>query len=184
MSCLYLSGCLRTSLSRPVLEPKIFELAALNKRPLYLQVLPYPGERSLGHQYFLLAFPFGRVVSDSVGEIVQKAAYSKLSVAGYTPVVDHQTDGTWAPGTPALEIEILSAQASAYDLLVTRHVSCSAELRAKLVAGDREREIHGNADADRYESFAFEKELSLCFSQAVERALDTVLDDLRIYPRP
>lgn len=168
-------GCLSSELSNPPLPPKIFELAAANRRPLHVRVkLAEPGH-SLGHQYLLIAIPFGRVRSDNVELIVERALYRSLSLRGYTPLLDQEPSAA-----PVLSVQLVEPQASAFDLLLTRHLSCSLELKGQFLSEDKQRDGTGRGGYEQFAAFAFEREMSLCFTQALDIAIDRLLNDLRI----
>lgn len=180
LAALCCAGCMRTTLRAPAPKPQVFELAALNRNPIHLVIAPADKQNSLGHQFLLLGIPFGAVDSSNLDLLIQRAAYEKLTLRGYTPIVGPISAGSTTSAAPALYIRAQNAQASAYDLLVTRHLSCSLDLQASLDRSDAPRRAIGSGSFEHFGAFAFQRELSLCFSEALNQALDTLLLDLRI----
>ena len=175
-----LSGCMKTNLLSTALPPKIFTLAATNRNPIHIQVVLLDPQPTIGNQYLLLGIPFGSIESDNVTVLVQRALYTKLAVKGYTPLVDQSSGSVFGADAPVLAVRIQNPQASAFDLLVTRHLSCSLDLKAELSKPGGIRLGKGEGTFEHFGAFAFQKEMSLCFTRALDLALDRLLNDLRI----
>ncbi|MBN8548170.1 MAG: hypothetical protein J0M12_02520 [Deltaproteobacteria bacterium] len=175
-----LSGCLRTSLTSTAVAPKVFNLAAANRNPLHLEVSLAEPTSSLGNQYVLIAIPFGRIDSDNVIVLVQRALYTKLALRGYTPLVSQPESNAFGANAQRLSVTIKDPQASAFDLLVTRHLSCSLDLKAQFSKQGSYRLGNGEGSFEHFGAFAFQKEMSLCFTRALDIALDQLLNDLRM----
>ena len=177
---LALSACLRTELSPKPVPSSVYSLAAANQNPLILKISSSELDESLGHQYLLVGLPYGQVQSKDLESLVQKALYPKLALRGFTPVVDPPEQNAFSKNAPVLEVDIKNAQASAFDLLVTRRLSCSLELQAELNRSSIPRQAQAQGDFEHFGAFGFEQELSLCFSRAMESALDNMLGELRL----
>lgn len=177
---LLISGCVSTQITSPPLDPKVFQLAALNQNPIHLDVSAAAPDRKLGHQFVFIGIPFGEVESKNLNAIVQRTLYQKLALRGFTPIVGRPLSTDFSATAPSLDVLIDSAQASAFDMLVTRHLSCSLDISAQLSKSDMRREARGTGTFEHFGAFAFERELSLCLSEALDRATDQLLNDLRI----
>ena len=184
--CLSLAGCVSTRLGSQPIQPKIFELAALNKNPIELEV-ESAVDSSLGHQFVLVALPFGQVEARDLAVMTQRAAYHKLALAGFTPVIGKRPpieaaamlSPQWI-NPPELAIKVQDASASAFDFIVTRRMSCSVDLAAEFTRDGALQQAQGLGDFQHFGAFAFEQELSLCLAQALDSALNKVFHDLRI----
>lgn len=175
-----LTACLKTDLSSPPLDARVFRLAAASARPIHIEVTSESPEANLGHQYLLFAIPFGRITSDNVSMVVQRALYSKLALRGYTPLVNQSARSGFGAAAATLKLQIHDPQASAFDLFFVRHLSCSLNLKAQFSKQDSERRADASGTFDDFRAFAFEKEMSLCFTQALDIALDRLLNELRM----
>ncbi len=185
---LSLAGCMSTKIGSQPIKPKVFELAALNRNPIKL-VVSAPADASLGHQYLLIALPFGQVEASDLALMAQRAAYQKLALQGFTPVVGDERrppigsamlSPQWIAAPPALNISVEQASASALDFLVTRRLSCSLELKTELSRSGIAQTVASSGSFIHFGAFAFEQELSLCLARALDGALDNAFRDLRI----
>lgn len=120
----------------------------------------------------LVFIPLGRVAAGEVERMAEQKIFSRLILCGYKPLmVPAGTKG-------ALSIELGSARASAYDLLVTRKLSCSVELQAH--TQHQVEPISSHKEASFYRSKGFSPELSKCMDEALDLSVVDLLSKLGV----
>jgi len=179
-----LPACSQTSIGLGISTPALFRLASQGTKPVYLEVTgadSIPAKNLVaGHQYLLVFVPFGRIVVPAPLEDLYVMALSKLSERGYRT---HRLPASAGPEMqPRLRLELLELDASGYDILFARRVSCALSLRASFLrkADASTLTITGEGHFSQFRRFAFKPELEHACNTALEIALQKVLDYLRL----
>jgi hypothetical protein len=107
--------------------PEAVRLATLARRTV-LTSFRCDHERYLGHQYLLMAIPFGRISLESPADTIWSHLYTEAALLGVNLI---QTQN---PTSAELEITCSELSLTAYDLLFTRllHGSIVLEVQYKL----------------------------------------------------
>lgn len=171
---LILSGCLRTDLPTQPTPIKVFELAAVNPRPLRLEVTPFPDD-SLGHQFLLLMVPFGSIYIPDTAGTVERNLYTNLALQGYKPIINKGTE-------LGLKVTVENIQVTAYDLLVIRRIVSRVKLRGEILnhQGQILRSSTINEEFIYFKTFAFGTQLEHAYSKALDAASKALIKDLRL----
>jgi len=170
---LLLSACTTTPLTSPPLETTLFKLAALAPRPVHLVAEAAEGSLRVGHQYLLLAIPFGSIELTDPVRSLERAAFTELALAGVRPVI-----GPTGDGLPRFVVRVKDIGVSAYDLIVTRRVTATVTLEASLPSkgGSAPTLIETTSTHGSYERFGFAPQLSAALDEALHGAVrDAVL---------
>jgi hypothetical protein len=175
---LCLAGCLSTELKSAGPPSNVYRLAAINTRPLILKVESVLESEIGGHQYVLIFIPFGRIRVPAPQEYVYDSAYTALSLRGYHPL----PPAGYAANAPKLNIVLNELKTSAYDFLLFRRVSCRIALTARLISPDGRTLGYWEAvgESASLRRFGFAPQLEKALHEAVELAVDDVLQNLRI----
>lgn len=168
------AGCLRTPLASTPLSEPTFRLAALGQRPVRVTVIGPAAPRSVGHQFLMVAIPFGRIELSDPVKAVERAAFAELAVAGIRPVI-----GPAGAGLPTVELRLKDASVSAFDFIVTRRVAAAVTVEAALHRAGSPTErivVERSGDSSSLERFGFTPQLSAAFDDALHSAVrDAVL---------
>ena len=149
-------------------------------RPLVLNTNNRLKAAVTGHQYLLIAFPFGSVEVKNPQAIVHAAAATKLSLRGYRLLEAGSTPPEDSP--PTLNIDLTYMQTSAYDFIFFRKIVCMVEMTAVVTApgGGPLRQWRGSGRSSAFKGVAFAPQLEWMLNRAVDSAMDDVIHNLRL----
>ncbi len=157
-----MSSCAHTRLSARIIPPEAERLAAVNNKALRYHV-DCAVDEIVGHQYLLVAFPFGRVSLEDPKKHLIQAIFKELAIAGYKP---RESDALRAD----LVVNCTDLSLSAYDFLFFRRISANVELQ---VTDNRSgmivpRAVRGSSGA--FKAFGFYQQLEHVWSEALNDA--------------
>jgi hypothetical protein len=132
-----------------------------------VQVVGSPTPVPAGFQYAFVALPLGRVIlPDSVNDFALRLR-ERAAARGVRAI----TTTELAPAQTILD----SIQLNAFDLLVTRRISC--ELRGRYAVEGSARFTFSGSRAEWY-SYGFEPQLTVVYRQCLAAGADAILDQL------
>jgi hypothetical protein len=172
-----LCGCVKTSLDRSPLPQTSFELAALNSRPLVVEVYDLRSNSGLGHQYALFVVPAGSVEAKNLASFVERSLYERLVLAGYKPV---SPQSPLAISAPKLRAEITMAQASAFDFFFMRKVKAMIRIAVRLERPNATPQAYAlSGEFSEFKRYGFKAQLEHALSKALAQALDQLFQVLK-----
>ena len=167
------TGCVTSRLVQDPLPMEAYRLAAVNERMLGLHVTAPRGPIGAGRQFILLVIPFGRVMLQAPEQQLTAAAFVELAKRGYRPLLG-------AAGGKSIDVQLTDVSAHAFDFLATRRIVCRVELHGEL--RDRDNRLLRQWDAEgrstAWKQFAFAPQMNYVFNQAMQSAIEQLLQNL------
>lgn len=177
-----LSSCSKTVLSDLILidsklESDINQLSSVNRRQIRVLVESNKDLITLGHQYLLLIFPFGRIVLPANSQLPRSSTKKVLALKGYRVIHCHDQSQN-----PDLIIRVKRLTLTAYDLLFFRRLVARVALEAKRrkIDGTYTSLIETTQSKSDFAKFGFSQQLTPLFRQTFEDTLNKLLPALNL----
>ena len=171
-------GCLRTTISYQEPDRTVLELADQNPAAIFLSSSGGSQNLSLGHQYLFLIIPFGHVVLADSQQKLFNAAYEKLSLMGYKPLVPPESGSNQY--FPRVDIVLKDIQLNAYDLLALRKIAARLCIEVSFQKSSLE-QLNSKLiceTSSSFKAFAFEKQLTFQLDQTLRQTFDHLTEVL------
>lgn len=175
---LFCGGCVTTPLNPSPPAPATVQLSALNRIPLSLTPPPPGATLRMGHQYMLIAVPFGVITLTRPGQVAFDAVFSELVLRGaqIPPLAGRAA-------VAVVSFDTITMAATVYDLLVVRRIVARVTLRMSIALQGAETvqfEAHGRAAAFKTRGFA--EQITPLLDEALLSAARQIGDALRLPP--
>jgi hypothetical protein len=157
-------GCVRTTLNPRNDLTGYLKLNQLSSHPVQLKVIAPDSPITLGHQYLLIAIPFGTVSLLTPKQVIFDKTFAQLTLKGF------RVEGK-SSASPLLEVTLKDLSATAYDLIVTRRVRSLVKISIRMQDAALDRQCLGEGRAAEYRRFGFEPQLTRVMDRALEEAL-------------
>ena len=172
-----LTGCVQTAMSVRMPPSELARLLEVNNYPLTV-ALQGAIDDTIGNQFVLIGLPLGAISGAEAAEIFQHELTTQLALAGFSPrlaAIDSSID-------PHLSITFEQVTLHAYDLLLTRRISCTLLVRGALTMPEQRttgplRAAAVQWESSEHERFAFGEQLGKAFRRCASATARQLLSD-------
>lgn len=165
-STLVCFGCAHTRIPPHPLQVEAVRVAGLNQRTLRYHV-DCEIDEIVGHQYLLIAFPFGRISLENPSKHLAHAIFRELAIAGFRP-----REAGISEADLIVRCDDLSL--TAYDFLFFRRIIAALDLTITRKEGPNAGDSHIFSHSAANKAFAFFRQLDHVWDDALTEAAQSV----------